>query len=229
MSGLIGHIGLLFQQGGAPPSTAPILLSSASQLFSVSAVAHNISMPATVAASDLLIVACSNGGNTANSVVTTPAGWTQIATFRGATSGTRITLLYKIAAGTEGGTTVNFATAFSTQMSARVWRYQAGTYQATPTATFSAESTSATGTPPSFSPSWGSAVTTGWIVGMGWTSAATPTAYPYATNNQTAATASNVSLATATTDNSTATLTPGNFTLSVSATHFQFTLAIRPV
>ena len=106
-------------------SSSPVLVLAAPAVASVTQTAfnsdtqtHNVSMPATVNAGDLLIVLFTNDGS---ATVTTLAGWTPLAsTAEG--SHVRLSVYYKKAAGTEGGTTVNFNTSASEQAAAQVYR-----------------------------------------------------------------------------------------------------------
>ena len=88
----------------------PTVSSATGQPFGADTTDHNVTMPATVNAGDLLIVLFTNDGG--GQTVATPVDWNQLFTTpNGAsTAGVRHGAYYKIAAGTEGGTTVNFVT-----------------------------------------------------------------------------------------------------------------------
>jgi hypothetical protein len=100
-----------------PVLAAPIVASVTETAFGTDTTAHYVDMPATVNAGDLLIVLFTNDGS---AIVTTPGGWSSLASANGAA--VRLSIYYKIAAGTEGGTTVNFATSASEQAAAQVYR-----------------------------------------------------------------------------------------------------------
>jgi len=89
-----------------PALAAPVVASVTETAFDTATTAHYVNMPATVTADDLLIVLFTNDGNAA---VTTPTGWNLLASDANGTQ-VRLSVYYKIAAGTEGGTTVNFVT-----------------------------------------------------------------------------------------------------------------------
>lgn len=90
--------------------------------FSSDATTHNANMPATVTAGDLLLaLACFDAATT---TITTPAGWTVI--WVGTSGDDPIIGVYgKRAAGTEGGTTVDFATSNAQRGSVHVIRLTA--------------------------------------------------------------------------------------------------------
>ena len=85
-------------------------------LFGTEVTAHNVPMPASIVAGDLLIVLFTSDGNAA---VTTPAGWTVLFN---STNGTNVRFsgFAKVAVGTETGTNVNFQTATAVEASAQV-------------------------------------------------------------------------------------------------------------
>ena len=81
------------------------------------ATAHDIDMPATVTADDLLLVFFTDDDA---STVTTPSGWTSLGT---ASEGVvRASVYGKKAVGDEDGTTVDFVTADAVTATAQVWR-----------------------------------------------------------------------------------------------------------
>jgi hypothetical protein len=102
----------------------------------------NVAMPATVAAGDLLIMITA-----ANSAIPgTPAGWTDLGGSLGGggiNPGLRIN--YKVAAGTEGGTTVSTTGAQTSQ----VYRILAANYVGVPTCSTAAVGTGAAANPTS--------------------------------------------------------------------------------
>lgn len=160
--------------GGAYPTR----LSTSSQQFTAATTNHDVSMPATVNAGDLLLVTISINGVSA---LTTPSGWALIANSEAANAtAVRMASYYKVAAGTEGGTTVNFASASAARAVSTVRRYQAGTYSGTPEASVTTNVT-ATPDPPTLSPSWG-------LAKCDWNAFAcihqgtSVSAYPYATD-----------------------------------------------
>lgn len=222
--------------GSAPPPTGfPSLLSVTISNFDSDqpgggGANHNVNMPATVNSGDLLVVAFVVDG-ASGLVVTTPSGWTLLATSFQSTGTSHFAIYYKVAAGTEGGTTIDWATSAAEDAMAHVFRYQSGTYQGVPEYSVSPQASTSSFTVPILSPSWGSAKSA-WIVGLGVTLNYTVSSWPL-TDNQNATIAGSlnnarVSLYTCTQEVETGTLAPSNFVLS-SATHGSvYTIAIQP-
>jgi len=101
-----------------PALAAPVVASVTETAFDTATKDHYVNMPATVNAGDLLIVLFNNDGD---ETVTTPAGWSLLASDANGTQ-VRLSVYYKIAAGTEGGTTVNFVTSDNEEAAAQVYR-----------------------------------------------------------------------------------------------------------
>jgi hypothetical protein len=101
-----------------PALAAPVVASVTETAFGTDTTSHYVNMPATVNAGDLLIVLFTNDGST---TVTTPDGWSLLASNARGTA-VRLSVYYRIAAGTEGGTTVNFVTSASEQAAVQVYR-----------------------------------------------------------------------------------------------------------
>lgn len=97
----------------------PVVESFTPTIFSTSATAHLVAMPATVNVGDLLIVMFTNNNATA-ATVATPGAWNQLHTTASAT--VRYGTYYKIADGTEDGTTVDFVTSVSRKAVAHTYR-----------------------------------------------------------------------------------------------------------
>lgn len=105
----------------------------------------NVAMPATVAAGDLLVVLAA--AHTA-ATVGTGSGFTQLGT---GTNTVNLKVFYKVAAGTEGGTTVSFANCDAAQ----VYRILAANYVGIPTISTVATGTGTTAEPTAVVPSAG--------------------------------------------------------------------------
>jgi len=88
--------------------------------FSTASTTHNVSMPATVDAGDLLIVIISIKDSASNTF-TTPSGWTAIANDDNAPF-VHQGIFAKDADGTEDSTTVNFATSSAATGCAQCYR-----------------------------------------------------------------------------------------------------------
>lgn len=106
--------------------TVPVTLDWTSSTFT-SATAHAVSMPASALVNDGLLSAFTfNSAST----VTTPTGWSIICTVTLITTGPTLgSVIYgKVAAGTEGGTTVDHVTDVATVATAIVIRIDARTW-----------------------------------------------------------------------------------------------------
>jgi len=113
-------------------------------------------MPATVAAGDLLICLFAyNNGNPFTSAVSTPSGWTSLEHTTMGTGQSRFALFAKVAAGTEGGTTVGFTTNNAEQAAVQVYRIPAASWEGTLAGGIDSAATSGTANPPSLAPGWG--------------------------------------------------------------------------
>lgn len=207
----------------------PTVASSASFVTGSNSTTHNVTMPATVNAGDLLIVIASKG-LFSNTTITTPAGWSVITTSTHSPDAIRVASYYKIAAGTEGGTTVNFATGDSCGLAARIYRIT-GWHGTTPPE--GAAATTSTGNPPSLTPSWG-AEDTLWIaaLGSGLTTqvpASPPTSYAnLGTANDNIGNNNRAKVSTADRSRNAATEDPGAFVSATANTIIGLTIAIRP-
>lgn len=220
-----GHHGLLLAAiGGGGGGGIEVL----AQGFAA-ATSHNVSMPSAVASGAILIVAVANGSSNSGSMVTTPSGWTLLGTIRESTNATRLTMYYKTAAGTEGGTTVNFVTGASAQMAATVWHFPPGTLTGTPEAQFGTSS-GASPASPAISPTWGAVAGTHGIsiVAFGLNTISV-SVFPYATQNKfiTGGASPYSNMASCMTTFGGATLTPTAYTLSGSVQYVAATIALR--
>lgn len=205
----------------------PIRLSITQSAFGTNTTAHLVAMPAAVAAGDLLLMHFVNDGN---ATVTTPAGWTLLNSTLNGTQ-VRSGWYYKLAAGTEGGTTVDMVTSVAEHAAAQVHRFQAGTFDsAVAPAIAVATGTSVSPNPPNLAPAWGVADTY-WIAAYGaddddattawpWTEGQTYT--PSGTGTETCSAASCVlALRVASID-------PPTFTMAASEEWVAATVAIKP-
>lgn len=194
--------------------------------FASDTTTHNVSMPATVNAGDVLVCLFSNDGA---ATVTTPGGWTQESSTANGASG-RLSVYSKTADGSEGGTTVDFVTSANEKAAAQVHRYS-GAHGDVEVGTPVTGST-ASQDPPSLSPSWGSA-DTAWLAVVGRNTTATVSSYPtdYANGLDTQsglADNTHAQVASARRNNATATEDPGAFTMSAAVNGITQTVAIRP-
>lgn len=208
----------------------PAILSLTPTIFGANTTAHQVAMPAVVAAGDLLLVFFTNDGS---ATVTNPGGgWASRGT---ATNGTavRASVYAKIAVGNEGGTTVNFVTSATEQAAAQVYRISgwggdARDVQVSPTSTGSSTAPNAA----SLDPGWGAGEVL-WIAFAGYSSGATVSAYPASftdgtlTRSATSGTTATAEVATARRETRAANEDPGAFTLTSSSAWVAMMAAIR--
>src|SRR3989344_2209245 len=152
---------------GASASAFPTVQSLTESIFATDTTAHAVSMPATVNSGDLLLAAITTTSD--DDEPATPSGWTDMGA-RG-TGGSGFSLFAKRAAGTEGGTTVDFNTdSFSTKMAAHVFRITGWRDSGTLTNDVEvslAGGESSTPDPPSFNPTNWDVEDTLWIAVAG--------------------------------------------------------------
>lgn len=153
-----------------PPSTGLItptpvgsetadVVSTTSTASMLSGTSHNVSMPATVNAGDLLLAFIATSCATDGNEVTKPAGWVEMETKEeDGEKGTylRLSSFYKIAVGDEGSSTVDFRTDVAATGNAQVIRLAAGDYNGLPFGSQPVATTDTTQpTPPTLEPSSG--------------------------------------------------------------------------
>src|SRR5690606_14257046 len=90
---------------GPGPGAGPEWLS-VTRTTNQSSPTQVVAMPATVAAGDLLLMIVALGNDTTFASGTPPSGWTLVGGV-GQSGTSRVYVLYRIASGTEGGTTLN--------------------------------------------------------------------------------------------------------------------------
>jgi len=137
------------------------------EVFAGNTTAHLVDMPATVDSGDLLLVFFTNDGG--GRTVTTPVGWTELFSegFGAGSAGVLHSAFYKIAAGTEGGTTVDFVTSHTETAIAHTLRVTSWHGTTPPESGTPAEATSTTPDPPNFNPDGWDAEDTLWIATFG--------------------------------------------------------------
>lgn len=200
--------------------------NTATDLGGADATSHLVNMPATVNSGDLLIALIASDGT---ATITTPSGWTSLSqnTAGGVVRGAAF---YKVASGTEGGTTVDFVTSASERMEAQVIRIAAGTFTGTPEAANATSSSTTTPDPPTLSPSTGNDGYL-WIAAMMSDNTRTVSVYPYPSNNTRTANASFgtafVTLASCTTESTSSSLDPGTFTINTASAVVSMTISVR--
>ncbi len=159
-----------------PVLAAPVVASVTETAFGTDTTDHYVNIPATVNAGDLLIVLFTNNGA---ATVTTPGGWTELASDT-RWSNVRLSVYYKIAAGTEGGTTVNFVTSAAEEAAAQVYRITDWHGTTPPEISTAATGTSTAPNPASLNPAGWEVADTLWlaVAGQDRGDQSGPTAYP---------------------------------------------------
>lgn len=231
VSGLVARYPMLYDPPGTIYQQSPNVSSVTTTAFPGDSTTHNVAMPASVTAGNLLIthICIRNGAS-----FTTPTGWTPLWSTTNSTS--THAAFAKIADGTEGGTTVDFSTSGSDSGAAQVYRITdwygtlAGVEVGTP-----ATGSNTAPNPPALTPSWGStSAFTLWLVLSGasdddsaYTGA--PGSFTDLTSTVSGAGAnSGAEVGSARRVAALASLDPGNFALAASQLWVVNTVAVRP-
>lgn len=183
---------------------------------------HPVSMPASVASGDLLVVAIAHDGNP---TLGTPSGWTKVADDYDPTmTGHRHGLFKKTADGSEGGTTVDFTTTGgSTRSVSMCARLPGGTDVERTTATINNLSNAPI---PSFNPTW-AAQDTGWIVFVSGFGNGTVSSWPLPDNQHRNSLSSSFTVYAATKTENIETQAPANLVMSSGLYGFVYVVAVR--
>jgi len=218
-----------------PPSiTFPDVQSITETQFSSATTAHLVNMPASVSAGDLLMILFAN--NTA-ATITNPSGWTQKWNFTPAGNNVTGACFVKVAAGTEGGTTVDVVTSSAKTAAAQVYRIDNwhGSLSDIEVGTLvESGGLGTTPNPPSLTASWGSKDNL-WIAATQYgEDDVLVSAYPanYGTGTDTVSGAGSnagCSVGSAQRDLTTATEDPGTFTLAAPEEWIANTIVVRPL
>jgi hypothetical protein len=200
--------------------------------FDTDATDHYVNMPATVDAGDLLIALFSNDGS---ATITTPDEWTQLASNTNGAA-VRLSVYYKIAAGTEGGTTVNFVTSAAEQAAAQVYRIMDWNGTTPPDISTAATGVDTRPNPASLNPAGWDVADTLWVAvaGQDRGDQSGPTAYPvYYTDGITTQSSNPAAtgvcrIQSARRELAAASEDAGAFTIPVTEEWVAFTIAIRP-
>jgi hypothetical protein len=214
-----------------PAMSAPVVAPVTETAFDTDTTSHYVNMPSTVNAGDLLIVLFSNDRNGS---VTTPGGWTELASD---TSGPhiRVSVYYRIAAGTEGGTTVNFITSAAEEAAAQVYKITNWHGTTPPGISIAATGSDASPDPASLNPASWDVTDTLWIAVAGQdrgdqTGTMTyPAGYIDGTSTLSSVGTGSCRIHSAHRVLATASEDPGAFTIPASEQWVAFTIAVRPV
>ncbi len=214
-----------------PVIAAPVVASVTGTAFGTDTTDHYVNMPSTIGAGDLLIVVFANDRD---ATITIPAGWSELASD---TSGphVRLSVYYRIAAGTEGGTTVNFITSAAEEAAAQVYRIVNWHGTTPPEISTAATGSDAAPDPTPLNPAGWDVADTLWIAVAGQDRGNQPgtPAYPasYTDGKSTLSSGGNGGcrvhsahrvLAAASED-------PGAFTITAAEQWVAFAIAVRPV
>lgn len=216
---------MMAQSAGPPPGGFPVLVSTTQTDTGLSGTNHFVNMPATVNSGNLLEVVIAFDGSDA---CTTPAGWTASANSNDSGgSGIRTWVYRKVAAGSEGGTSVNFVTSGARIANALCRRFTGvgtGTFYAINSKFIAAANT----TPNTLTPSWGALDTLWSCIASGFYANA-PTQYPLPDNNTyyTSFTTS-LNLYVATKEQNIATVVPSQIKFASLQYGSLFTIGIKP-
>jgi hypothetical protein len=214
-----------------PAISAPVVATVTETAFGTDATDHYVNMPSIVNTGDLLVVVFANDRNES---VTTPGGWTELASD---TSGPhiRVSVYYKIAAGTEGGTAVNFITSAAEEAAAQVYRITNWHGTTPPEISVAATGSDASPDPSSLDPANWDVADTLWIAVAGQDrgdqagTIAYPTGYTDGTSTLSSGGTGSCRIHSARRVLAIALEDPGAFTISSSEQWVAFTIAIRPV
>ncbi|MCJ7668971.1 MAG: hypothetical protein MUO61_00440, partial [Dehalococcoidia bacterium] len=212
-----------------PVLAAPAVTSVTETAFGTDTTDHYVDMPATIDAGDLLIVLFTNDGD---ATVTTPAGWSLLASNNNGNH-VRLSVYYKIAAGTEGGTTVNFVTSENEQAAAQVYRITSWHGTTPPEISTAATGTNTAPDPSSLNPAGWDVANTLWLAVAGQDQGGGTSSYPASytdgittrsktTGGERCQTMSARRVLAAASEN------PGTFTIGSSDDWVAFTIAVRP-
>jgi len=204
----------------------PTVESTTGTQFSTSTTSHDVAMPATVNANDLLVMVC---GWYSTAAQTTPDGWTLLGT------NTKADIYVKKADGTEGGTTVDVVLNTARTGAVNVLRISGwyGDLAGVEIGTWSDSGGTSAPDPPSVTATWGSADNLWIAFTCGTDDDATANAAPANYTNLVstvsgAGTNAGAEVCTATRQNATDAEDPGAFELSESEGTQTNTIVVRP-
>ena len=206
----------------------PQVQSLTESTFASDTTTHNVSMPGAVSSGDLLLIIFVAD---AAPVVTTPSGWTALATF---THVTKCVVFGKVASGSEGGTAVDVVTDTSEKAAAQVFRITrwSGELSGVEVGTSFADSGTSDINPPSLSPTW-NVDRNLWIAVGGWGNALRtislyPVNYTNGVDTNAGSDTTGAALASARRSLYATSEDPGTMTLSAADSWYGFTIAVRP-
>ena len=215
--------------GSFPTAAAPT-----TSVVATASTTHNVTMPGTVAAGDLLLMFISTIGS---ATVTTPTGWTSIEHQSRGGNSPLGTIFAKSAAGSEGGTTVGVTTSAASVSAEQVYLVPAAKWYGGSVASSVQWSAQDPGAPTAsldpkvLAPTWGADNTLWFAYGAGNTYTTVnsyPSGFSGGVSTVTGTGATGMSTASAQLATNTASEDPGAFTMSSSNNGVAFTIAVRP-
>ena len=215
-------------QGGAGGGF-PEILSATVQNFDSATTDHNINLPATVNAGDLLLIVGAIYMFSDQSISSVGSGWTLHAQNWVNGPNCRSFLISRVANGTEGGGTVNVIGSAAREGAAFVYRIKAGTFHGDIAWNLTASAQTNVFAVASLSPAWGSAKTA-WLANYFRATNSGAVTLPYPDNQLSRVSASGVRLryGACTTLEEASDRPAGNFSLGLGVVHGLNTIAIRP-
>lgn len=214
---------------GPPPGSFPVIEDITTSYLDPADAAISVAYPAVVNAGDLLLV-LAGGSSAANRRFDVPSGWTEV--YRTGNSTSPQSLYSMIAAGTEGGGSLNIPFLSNTATAVAIMiRIRAGTHQGAVEAAPN-DGSSSSPAPVTLTPTWGSA-STKWIAAMTGRGVEGVSSYPMAGGN----TYINTPIATGTAgaqaavcwqDLAAPSISPGAFSLNTARPWRTLTIGIRP-
>lgn len=210
-----------------PSSGKPLAIAAYNTSTSGSGTSHSVSLPAGIAANDILLLFFSKDGT--NNNVTTPSGWSLLFTdSQSGGSGRRSYGFWKVATGSEGST-VSVTSSGNIIAAHSTMRIEgADTSSAPEASTFSSASSAITNPdPPSLTPSWG-ALKSVWIAFVGVAGGSTSqSGQPSGYGNPQTSDAGNPVLFTADKVATVASDDPGTFTITPGRSYVSATVAVK--
>ena len=220
---IIGIVLLLFGCGSGKLAFPQIAATNISTEASA-ATSHDISLPASISAGDLLIVfIATDGSNT----FSWPEGWTELCESN--ILHVSMAVAYRAADGNEGATVVSTST--NSEKSSHA-AYRITGYDGVQEVSAVATGQSTAPNPASLTPSWGSADTL-WIAVAAYDATSFTMGYPYADNNLWQKTmgggTGDCGIAVCSDELTQVSADPGAFTLNASEQWSAYTIAVSPI
>jgi hypothetical protein len=187
-----------------------------------SGTSHTVNLPTGIVAGNLLVVVF---GGSAAATLTWPAGWTEFLT--GGATGAVLNAAYKLASGSEGSTITVTSGATSLTSNTRSYRIT-GSGEAPQAGVNVTISSSATGDPPSLTPTWAASLDILWIAISFASTQSTVSTYPTSYTNTAVLANGSTGLATCNLNATGTVQDPAAFTWGGTGRKNTNTIAIKP-